>query len=85
MDLLRIKELLQEKNMPAQVLANKIGMTPIALSYVVNGKKHTTVDKLILIAKALNVEVRDLFNATNEEPIYIKKGDSFVRVGSVKM
>ena|SRR5690606_1896009 len=99
----RIKEILKEKGMSSEKLAELIGMSPVSLSYIVNGKKNTGVKTLVEIASALDVEVKDLFhpapaehtatdvpanmtdNHDQEEPIFIRKGDSFERIGSIKM
>lgn len=80
----RIKEILKEKGMSSEKLAELIGMSPVSLSYIVNGKKNTGVKTLVEIASALDVEVKDLFVSASEEPIYIKKGEGFERIGSIK-
>ena len=59
MEKFRFKEILKEKGMTAGAVAEKLGVTPGALSQIVNG--NPTFEKLQRIADALGVEVSELF------------------------
>lgn len=65
--MLIIKEVIKEKGYSVTSLAEKIGMTQVSLSRIING--NPTVETLEKIAVALNVDVRDLFVSTKtKEP-----------------
>ncbi|GAB3666426.1 hypothetical protein GCM10028791_42250 [Echinicola sediminis] len=83
-DILRIKELIFAKGITGEKLAEMINVSPVTISRIISGKSGTNLGTLIEIAKALDVDVRDLFAPKKEEPIYIKKGSDFVQVGSIK-
>lgn len=76
---------MKEKGVTGKKLAELTGINEVTISRVITGKTGTTLTTLIDIANALDVEVRDLFISRNEDPIYVKKGDTYARVGSVKM
>ena len=59
MENFRFKEILKEKGMTAGAVAEKLGITPGALSQIING--NPTFEKLHRIAAALGVEVAELF------------------------
>lgn len=60
----RIKELIKEKGYTQQEFAEKLGMTRIGLSQLVNGKpSYPTLEK---IATALNVPLWQLFASKTE-------------------
>ena len=59
MEKFRFKEILKEKGMTAGAVAEKMGITPGALSQIING--NPTFEKLQGIADALGVEVSELF------------------------
>ena len=54
------RELLQEKNCPQQQLANKLGITQIAVSKWVCGKSVPTSKNVMRIAEILETEVTEL-------------------------
>lgn len=65
--MLIIKEVIKKKGYSVTSLAEKIGMTQVSLSRIING--NPTVETLEKIADALDVDVRDLFNSTKtKEP-----------------
>ena len=83
--MLIIKEVIKSKGYSVTVLAEKIGMTQVSLSRIING--NPTVETLEKIATSLDVDVRDLFNPTKEsetETIYVNRGGSFVPIGELK-
>lgn len=59
MENFRFKEILKEKGMTAGAVAEKLGITPGALSQAIHG--NPTFEKLQRIADALGVEVAELF------------------------
>lgn len=65
---LRIKDILSDKNMTSKELAEKMGKAPQYVSNIINGGKGASISTLIEVAKALDVEFRDLFAATNVSP-----------------
>ncbi len=63
---LRIKEVIKEKGMTIQSLADQMGINRVNLSSSING--NPTIDTLQKIADALNVPITELFEqpATDE-------------------
>lgn len=62
----QIREILQEKGMTQKELAAKCGMSPINLSYFLNGRQGVTFKRLGLIADALGVPLWRLFKAPDD-------------------
>lgn len=60
---LRVKEILKERGLSQKDLAGKMGVAEISLSRSING--NPSMDTLIKIAKALDVEVGDLFSSSS--------------------
>ncbi|WP_300728172.1 helix-turn-helix domain-containing protein [uncultured Bacteroides sp.] len=58
--MLRIKEIMRDKNITVQELADKMGVTSSCISRYING--NPTVSTLYKIAEALEVSINDLFN-----------------------
>ncbi len=58
----RIKEARQAKGLSQEALSEKIGMSAKYLSSVERGKENPTLDTLIKLADALEVETSELFN-----------------------
>ena len=56
---IRIKELLKEKGISQKDLADKLGITVVGMSKILNG--NPKIDTLEKIASALNVEIWELF------------------------
>ena len=63
MSLLRLNEIL-DKDYTGRALAEELGVTPNTVSNWVKGKSTPSGDDLLRIAKALYVDVRDLFHST---------------------
>ena len=57
----RIKELRKAKRLSQDELSEKINIDPKHLSRIEVGKSYPSLDTLEKIAKALNVEIKDLF------------------------
>jgi transcriptional regulator with XRE-family HTH domain len=58
----RIKEARQAKGLSQESLSERIGMSAKYLSSVERGKENPTLDTLIKLADALEVETSELFN-----------------------
>ena len=56
----RLKELMQEKGMMSKTLAEKIGISEVSVSALVNGKSNN-LDTLAKAAQCLDVEMWELF------------------------
>ena len=59
---LRIKELRRTKNLSQEELAEKTGISSKYLSSIERGKENPTLDTIIKLSGALNIEVMELFN-----------------------
>lgn len=82
--MLKVKEILKEKNLSQIELAEKLEITPVGINKIING--NPTAETLIKIAEVLDVDVRELFYPTkpNErEDVFIKRNGEFVQVGSI--
>ena len=58
----RIKEARQAKGLSQEALSEKIGMSAKYLSSVERGKENPTLDTLVKLADALEIETSELFN-----------------------
>lgn len=58
---IRIKERMQEKGITSVVLSEKIGVSKVSISYIINGKQKPSFDTLEKIAEALEVPMWQLF------------------------
>ena len=58
----RIRELRKSKNMTQEQLVEKIGSDTNNLSKIENGKKFMSAEKLVKIAQALDVDIKELFD-----------------------
>lgn len=88
MNLLRLKEVLKEKGISGKDLAEKVDVSPQTISNIIQGINFPKPELLIKIAEALEVDIRDLFKPTKEdftEPIFIKREDHYVSIGSLKI
>ena len=79
---LRIKEVIKEKNMTAQTLADKMGINRVGLSNHINGNPSVAV--LEKIAAALEVPIQELFEKEANENIngYIEIGNEVFKIAS---
>lgn len=57
----RIKELIKQKNISQEKLAELIGVEPTTLSNIVTGRNYPLMSTLEKILKVLNVEFADVF------------------------
>ena len=64
MAILRLKELMKEKGMAREELAEKVGVSVTTISNINSEKNYPTIPLLISIAKVLDVDVREMFIPT---------------------
>jgi len=86
MDLLRIKDLLKEKNITGKDFAEKVGVHPVNFSKIINGNSFPKPDLLKKIAEELDVDIRDLFIPTKEdakEAVYVLRDGNYINVGLI--
>ncbi len=86
MNILRLKELLGEKNMSGKDLADKVGVTPASISNIVQGNSFPKPDLLVKIAEQLDVDIKEMFYSTKEknvEIIYALRDGKYVEVGAL--
>lgn len=84
--MLRIKEILKEKNVSQIDLAEKLEITKVGINKIING--NPTAETLSKIAEVLDVDIRELFIPTKEEKmetIYRKTESGFVEVGKINI
>ena len=66
MNILRLKEVLKEKEMTGKDLAEKVEVTPASISNIVQGNSFPKPELLLKIAETLDVDIRELFHPTKE-------------------
>lgn len=69
MSVLRIKELMSQKEISRQSLADKVDVTETTISNICSEKFYPKVELLLKLAEALDVDVRELFVSTKGESI----------------
>jgi putative transcriptional regulator len=60
----RIKAVLAEKDMAHKELANKVGLVPNSITRICNNESQPSLLMLYKIAKAVNVDIRELLVST---------------------
>lgn len=81
---LRVKEILRQKGISQKDLAENTGLSIVTVNKIVqNG--NPTVDSLEKVAKYLEVSIKELFDGEDESNLYIKEGESFKKIGSIKL
>ena len=83
--MLRIKEVAKEKGFTITGLAEKLGMSQVSMSRIING--NPTTETLLKIAEALDVDVKELFVSTHKsetETIYVQRDGTYIPVGEIK-
>ena len=86
-NILRLKEVLREKNITGKELAEKIGLTETSISRIVKGIQYPKLETLTEIANALGVHITDLFTPDDEHfhTLYIKdENGNFKEFGKVR-
>lgn len=64
MSILRLKEVIDQKQITKKELSEKIGVTYNYTTELIRGVKFPRPELLVKIAEALDVDIRDLFNPT---------------------
>lgn len=79
---LRIKEVIKEKGMTVQTLADKMGINRVGLSNHINGNPSVAV--LEKIAAALEVPIQELFEKDKNDNVngYIEIGSEIFKITS---
>lgn len=75
MNILRLKEVMDEKGINGKDLAAKIGVTTTTISNLVQGNNFPKPETLVKIAEALNVDIRELFvssKKTDLKELFVK-------------
>ncbi|KGL53022.1 hypothetical protein HQ29_02615 [Porphyromonas canoris] len=83
---LRIKEILKERGMQAKDLAEALGKSRSYISDVMNCKKGISISSLTDIARALDVEFRDLFAYTRKSEVIgiVRVNDETYTINSIE-
>lgn len=71
-DINRIKVILVEKKKTAKWLAGELGKDPATVSKWCINVSQPSLDTLVDVSKALEVDVRELLNSTKKKPKYIR-------------
>ncbi|PHR49844.1 MAG: transcriptional regulator [Fluviicola sp.] len=61
---IRLKEIMQEKNIPRDTLAEAMGVAPATISNISTGKVYPSVKFLIEVSEYLDVDIREMFVST---------------------
>jgi transcriptional regulator with XRE-family HTH domain len=64
MEILRLKELMTQKGMSREELANKVGVSMTTISNINSEKNLPTIHLLLQIAEVLDVDIREMFIPT---------------------
>lgn len=82
---LRIREILESKEVKVSSLAETVGITRANMSNIVNGKSTPSLETLEKIANALEVDITDLFTPSSTGGIIgvIRIGDTNYNINSV--
>jgi len=64
---LRIKEIMNERNVTSAWLAEQVGISKVAVSNIVTGKSSPSLDNLLRIANVLNVSITELIGEEKGE------------------
>lgn len=67
MKILRLKEILSEKNIQNKELAKAVNVTETSISNLTKGNSIPRKDLLIKIAKYLDVDIKDLFHSSKSD------------------
>lgn len=63
---LRIKEIMEERNITSASIAAAIGIHKVSVSNIINGKLNPSAETLERFADALEVEMWELFKSKDE-------------------
>lgn len=71
---LALKELLKDRGITSKEFAERLGVTPVTISYIITNKTTPSLDMLARMAKELNVKLSTLLG---EEPLRIETSNDF--------
>lgn len=84
MKLLRLSEILREKNYPKNAFAEAVNVSPNTISRISNGSSFPSGDLLYRMSLELDIDIRDLFHSTkSSEPIYAFRNEEYVKIGQI--
>lgn len=63
---LTIKEIMSERGVTSAWLAEKVGISKVAVSNIITGKSSPSLDNILKIADALNVSITELIGEKKE-------------------
>lgn len=66
MEILRLKELMAQKGISREELAKKVGVSMTTVSNINSEKNLPTINLLLQIAEALDVDIREMFVPTKK-------------------
>ncbi|MFM1998680.1 MAG: hypothetical protein RL204_627 [Bacteroidota bacterium] len=66
---LRLKELMKEKGTSRTELREKVGLTETSISNISSGLHLPSIEHLLKIAEALDVDIREMFNPTKANSV----------------
>lgn len=61
---LQLKEIMSARNVTSALLAEKVGISKVAVSNIVTGKSFPSLDTLMKMADVLNVTISELIGET---------------------
>lgn len=81
---LRLKEILKERGESVSSFAGRVGITQANMSNIVNAKSSPTLDTLIRIANALDIDITELFSKKASQGIsgYVEYKGTIYRISS---
>lgn len=66
MAILRLKDIMKEKGVSREDLANKVGVSMTTISNISTEKNYPTIPLLLSMAEALDVDIREMFVPTKD-------------------
>lgn len=64
---LRIKEIMTERGVTSSWLSAQVGISKVAVSNIITGKSSPSLDNILKIAEALEVDIISLIYGNNKE------------------
>lgn len=78
MAILRVKELMKEKGVSREVLAERVNVSVTTISNICSEKNYPTIPLLLFIADALDVDVREMFVSTKDSSLKTENIDEVI-------
>jgi DNA-binding XRE family transcriptional regulator len=88
MEVLRLKELMNQKGMNREELANKVGVSMTTISNINSETNLPTIKLLLQIAKVLDVDIREMFIPTKGDLVVqseIEEAKELIKRGLEKL